>query len=155
MLPQLSNSNDSIVMRAKKGTVAKGDEMFRIPSMQNVEERIGEESKSSFEEGTGSSKDHHGPSSLTSNKYIEAPKESKTEVNLFSQFQQIAAQEKLTTYEAYKNSFEGSGGSPTFNTELHKAWDGVDDQNEEIRMVQYYDGQSDEDQLNSINHGQQ
>ena len=72
-------------MRAKKGdTVAKGDEMCRIPSMQNVEERVGEESKSSFEEGTGSSKDHHGPSSLTSNKYIEAPKESKTEVNLFS-----------------------------------------------------------------------
>ena len=58
---------------------------------------------------------------------------------MFSQFQQIAAQEKLAAYEAYKNSFEGSGGSPTFNTELRAQWDGALE-NEKMHMVHYYEG---------------
>ena len=46
------------------------------PSISNIEEQIGEESKSSLGEGTGSSRDPAGPSSLTSNKFVEAPKQT-------------------------------------------------------------------------------
>ena len=42
MLPQLSHSNESLVMRAKRGdTNNKEDEMLEIPSLSNVEEQVG------------------------------------------------------------------------------------------------------------------
>ena len=76
----LSNSNDSLLTQAKKPEpTLKEVHMSKIkltPSISNIEEQIGEESKSSLGEGTGSSRDPAGPSSLTSNKFVEAPKQT-------------------------------------------------------------------------------
>ena len=80
MLPLLSHSNDSLLTQTKKPEpLIKDVHMSKIkltPSISNIDEQVGEESKSSLGEGTGSSKDPIGPSSLTSNKYVEAPKQT-------------------------------------------------------------------------------